>query len=159
MKKLYFLILFTSSTHCFTQSISKEVIASSGGYLSNNTYSLNVSYGESIINNMSSENGAVSLSNGFHFVSNNTSLSAVIEDLALSLSIYPNPTLSHVNIISQSLINLRFEIYDINGKLISKDLIKSNEKINMNQLSSGVYLLKILTIDNKNSKVFRIIEK
>ena len=159
MKKVFFVVVLMIPFLLLSQSLSKEVISSSGGYFSNNVYSLNLSYGEAVITNMTSTNGALSLSNGFHFVSNNSSLSSSLELLELSLSIYPNPTLNHINILSSSVIEIKFEIYDINGKLISQDLITSDQQINMTQLSSGVYLLKILNVNNTSSKVFRVIKK
>ena len=133
MKKVLFVVVLMIPFILLSQSLSKEVISSSGGYFSNDAYSLNLSYGEAIITNMTSNNGSLSLSNGFHFVSNNSSLSSDLELLGLSLNIYPNPTLNHINILSSSVIEIKFEIYDINGKLISQDLITSDQQINMTQ--------------------------
>lgn len=59
-----------------------------------------------------------------------------------SLSIYPNPTNSKVNIKSVSKFDY-VEIYNVLGQKISSNTISSNQEIDMNDLPIGIYTLKI----------------
>jgi hypothetical protein len=60
-------------------------------------------------------------------------------------SAYPNPALNSVNIqVEEKLLNQKFELVDMAGKLISEGKINSTQfKINMDNLHSGTYLLMI----------------
>lgn len=158
MKKFLFLLVFIPLIS-FTQSLSKELISSSGGYFSNDSFKLNLSYGESVINSMVSENESLSLSNGFHFFSDESSLSNSIENLELSINLYPNPTLSYIYISNNSVIDLILSISDINGKIILTEPIKSDQEINLTEFASGVYFIKLSTIDKYSSKIFKVIKK
>jgi len=54
--------------------------------------------------------------------------------------------------------NLRFRLYDINGVLLQDKKVESREtEISMENLSSSVYLLKVI-INNKEVKVFKIVK-
>ena len=69
---------------------------------------------------------------------------------------YPNPSNNHINIYSNNEIS-KIEIYDLFGK---KLLLKEKEnlnRVNLTQLSSGVYLLKIFS--REMIEIKRIIKK
>lgn len=58
--------------------------------------------------------------------------------------IYPNPSKDYISVIqpeATKIIDLNFEIYNINGKLIKKGII--NNQIDLNGLENGLYFLKI----------------
>ncbi len=58
------------------------------------------------------------------------------------VNISPNPSSGIINITNAK--NLNIQIFEINGKMIYKSLLKTdNEKINLNDLSNGLYLIKI----------------
>jgi len=70
--------------------------------------------------------------------------------------IYPNPTESYIEITLRDKIsqdNFEYEIFDISGK-IYKNGMSRNRKIDVSNLASGTYLLKIVDIDNFYSKLF-----
>ncbi|CAM3903711.1 MULTISPECIES: T9SS type A sorting domain-containing protein [Flavobacterium] len=68
-----------------------------------------------------------------------------IEDFSTNekISVYPNPTKDYVNI---DIKNKDFitEIYDLSGKLL---VTTSDSKIDMNKFNNGIYLLKIITVN------------
>ena len=67
----------------------------------------------------------------------------------LDLSIYPNPTNDIINIKLNSYENISATIYDINGRLMLEQKLSSVvSTINISNLNTGVYLLKINT-ENK----------
>ena len=65
---------------------------------------------------------------------------SIKEDIKLAL--YPNPATNILNINDNNLLGAEYEIYDMSGKLIIKDINNSNI-INIENLCSGTYSLKI----------------
>jgi hypothetical protein len=70
------------------------------------------------------------------------SLSSTTFDEA-SLSIYPNPTNSLINIESNSGDNLNVSLFDITGKQLYTGKMKGSTSIDMNTFSSGIYFVKL----------------
>ncbi|MBQ6269317.1 MAG: T9SS type A sorting domain-containing protein, partial [Bacteroidetes bacterium] len=68
------------------------------------------------------------------------------------LSIYPNPASNILHINNDNLLGAEYEIYDISGKLIIKD-INNTKTINIETLSTGSYSLKI------KDSIFNFIKK
>ncbi len=67
---------------------------------------------------------------------------AANETIKTKLSIYPNPT-SDVIVINTKEIIEDVSLYDITGKLINVKLEPANKKINLRNLASGTYILKV----------------
>ena len=65
------------------------------------------------------------------------------------LEIYPNPTTDFLNISSDFKVE-RLEVYDINGRMKLKVENKQFEKVNLQNLKEGTYLLYLKT----NEKIF-----
>ena len=69
------------------------------------------------------------------------------------IKIYPNPTSDYVNI--ETLQNIeKIEMYNLLGKLM---LTTTEKSINLKQFNSGVYLLKVKTVNGSANK--RIVKK
>lgn len=81
-----------------------------------------------------------------------------INDLDIaSLKLYPNPTDSILNVSYKETID-RIEVYSITGQLlIAQDTYSNEESIDMSQLSSGTYMIKISA--GKNSQILKVIRK
>ena len=70
----------------------------------------------------------------------------------IKLSVYPNPATNILHINNNNFIGAEYEIYDMSGKLIIKDINNSNI-INVENLCSGTYSLKI------KDSIFNFIKK
>ena len=80
-----------------------------------------------------------------------------IHQLDLSISIYPNPTSSTINIKCDSTIE-SIELYDIMGRILETSIEKSTEiKFDISDKQVGTYFLKITT--EKGSKVEKIVKE
>ncbi|NND63917.1 MAG: T9SS type A sorting domain-containing protein [Flavobacteriaceae bacterium] len=82
-------------------------------------------------------------------------------NISVEITAYPNPTISNVNIRldSSQFENLNYQLFDINGRLLSKERISDHTtEVTMDELSSAVYLLHVF--DNYSLlKSFKIIKK
>jgi hypothetical protein len=69
-----------------------------------------------------------------------------------AIQIAPNPTSSSFKIFFQDIIPSSIEIFDVTGKIIytKKDNLFSNEvEINLNEVSEGLYFIKITSTEQK----------
>lgn len=68
-----------------------------------------------------------------------------ITDVYLNeIKLFPNPATNIINITSNTNISdFKFQLYDLNGRLINKGDFKTSKTINVSHLQSGVYLIKI----------------
>ena len=75
------------------------------------------------------------------------------------IKIYPNPVFNTVNIEVPQFINYAvLKIYNINGKeIIRNEMQSSSTQIDMSNLNSGIYMLKIFT--NNQEIVCKIVKK
>jgi hypothetical protein len=83
-----------------------------------------------------------------------------VDQVNLSLQVYPNPTADYLslNVGDLDLSNLKFQLFDIQGRLIEDKKIANNiETIRMDNLQGAVYFLKVFN-NNKALKTFKIIK-
>ena len=79
----------------------------------------------------------------------------------LSVSAYPNPTTDYLTLEVKDveLLNLHFQMYDMNGKLLQNEKITGNQtSIAMGNLVPANYFVKVIQ-GNKEVKTFKIIKK
>ncbi|MBR9861372.1 T9SS type A sorting domain-containing protein [bacterium] len=67
----------------------------------------------------------------------------------LELSIYPNPAQDQIFLNNAALIGENIEFYSLSGKTVLSETVPSSLTISLNQLSPGVYLVKVIS-GNKN---------
>ena len=79
----------------------------------------------------------------------------VEEDVISGLNIYPNPSNGIVNIDLDENGEFSIEVTDILGKTISRETIKSNTILNLNNLDKGVYFVTVS--NNEIMKTTKII--
>jgi len=84
------------------------------------------------------------------------------EDLLLiaSAKVFPNPTTDKIQLRLEleDINNLSYQIYDINGKFLqSEEILQFTTEIQLSQLPTSVYFLKIIR-NNNLLKTFRILK-
>ena len=86
-------------------------------------------------------------------------LSIIDYEFQKQLKIYPNPTSNFVNISSNTNLDINnLFVYDLNGRLVKSIDGNNLNKINISELTSGIYLLKV--VDNENrTAVYRIVKR
>lgn len=151
-----------------TISINGNILTSSSTTGNQWYFNGNIISGATQQNYTAQQNGnyyvVVTNANNCSAQSNSISITSVgISDLEKVgvLSIYPNPTTTLLNIqFSDNQQDVQLEIYDISGRVhIEKRVLtisqNSIETLNLENLASGVYTLRVLT--NENLATFRII--
>jgi len=74
------------------------------------------------------------------------------------LQIYPNPASDFITIINNKYPNLRYDLYDVVGKMISiGSLQDTNNAISVAQFKEGVYFLQLTDPDSGDSITKKII--
>lgn len=82
-------------------------------------------------------------------------LSSTKQDHLSTLKIYPNPVNQEINLTGTLLLNQNntYSIYNLNGQLVSEGQFNSKQ-IRVNDLSEGLYFLKIKTNTNEQTLKF-----
>lgn len=81
-------------------------------------------------------------------------------NITLKMVVFPNPTTEFVTlqIANLAIENLEYQVFDFQGRLIeNKEIATSETRINMQNLPSATYLVKI-SDKNKLLKTFKIIK-
>lgn len=160
MKKNVFLLLVVVSCYYSTnaQSISKFVVSSGGSNISNSNHQLLFTIGEPVIGTV--ENGIV-IGQGF--------LAAVQADVTLDnndvplltgIALFPNPVRDIMTInLGRTVKETLMHIYDVNGReVLSQILVQEKNAIDLQQFVTGVYIVKLMEVAQKESKFFKIIK-
>ncbi|MDO9187461.1 MAG: T9SS type A sorting domain-containing protein [Bacteroidia bacterium] len=150
MKRILFsLILFCAISCSIAQSLSPQVISSSGTSFTNGSNQLDWTLGELSTSSLTS--GSNSLSQGFHQTNLNITSIDNFDD-TFGLTIFPNPSIDLLQIqFEKAAENNLIELYSTEGKLLLTQ--ESNYatlcQIDMSKYDIGSYLIKI---HNKNTK-------
>ena len=144
------------------QSITPQVVTSSGGYALNGGYSVSWTLGEPVI--ATAQNGSNTLTQGFQQPTYNV-LAITTETLqGFDVNVFPNPTSDYITIdwTTNKENTLYITLFDLAGKMISeKSYSAADEKvsINLSQLASAQYILEVKDKINSATKIFRITKK
>lgn len=85
-----------------------------------------------------------------------------LEIFLIDCYVFPNPTSNVLvlKILDNKLKNLTYNIYDVNGKLLKNNKIIENETlISLEEYVPTIYFLKVISSENKELKIFKIIKK
>jgi spore coat protein U-like protein len=80
----------------------------------------------------------------------------------ISLNAYPNPATDVLTLQISNYNNekLMYQLYDLNGKLISSEqIIASQTQINTATLPTATYFIDVLNQENKKVQSFKILKK
>jgi hypothetical protein len=144
------------------QQIKQEVIASAGGFnvASDNSISISWTLGETIIPTFTSQDGSLILTHGFQ---QKLIITTVEENILnpVRVTIFPNPASEIINIEFDSPTERELKLFllDAQGKLVKTEQIESgitNKQINMQDLPSGIYYLRV--INGKLVNVYKVVK-
>jgi hypothetical protein len=142
----------------FNQVYAQQATTASGGDASGSGGSVAYSIGQIVYTTNTSSSGSVA--QGVQQPYEISIITGLLEtDIKLNLSAYPNPTTNYLMLqIDNFDKDLSYQLFDISGKLLESNTVAANSTtINMEQMQTGTYLLKV-TQNNKLVKTFKIIK-
>ena len=139
---------------------AQESVNATGGNASGSGGSASYSVGQVVYTTNTGTNGSVSEGVQQPFeISVVTGLEEA-KGINLSVSAYPNPTTDYLTLEVKDveLLNLHFQMYDMNGKLLQNEKITGNQtSIVMSNVVPATYFVKVIQ-GNKEFKTFKIIK-
>ena len=144
------LIVINVST-LLSQSIDREVIASSGQNFTSASGSIAYTLGETITTTF---DPGFKLSQGFH--QEWAVVTAVQNDFAdlLNINIYPNPTSGWLNVTSD--IAVQLTLFDLSGKIVFHgEKQVGTEQINLGNLQAGLFML-VLKNEERQMATYKV---
>ena len=156
MRKVLTLCLFFLLTLVNAQNNT----VASGTTATGSTGSATYSIGQIVYQTNNGSSGTISqgMQQAFEIVTLSTNDVPQIQLVAI---VYPNPTVQNVTLSIKDfdITNLNYQLFDIQGRIISNGKITQNEtQIEMSHLQSAHYFLKVSQA-NKDLKTFKIIKK
>lgn len=152
MKKLILILTLLLSVNSLLTA--QDTVSSAGEQLINNQAKVNFTIGEPVIYGYNL-NGNTIL-NGYQqpFTIELIDNISTVEDW--QISVFPNPSIQEINIKWNlgSLKNLQYQLLSIEGKEVRNRQAKDAFKINISELASGNYFLKL--INNEKSITYKI---
>jgi hypothetical protein len=155
MKQLIFILL--ASTTCFSQSISKQVIGTSGKTLTNSNLKLSYTVGEPVVGLMTA--GSNQLGNGYYPSMDLQALSIDDASLNVQIKIYPNPTSQSLYVTHPEITTFQVQIADLNGKQLFEDTIEKDVALDVSSYTQGMYLITIENKESNKKNTYKIIKK
>ena len=142
-KLVIVLVLFLAAQLGFAQSITPEVVATSGDHYSANGIQLSWTVGEATIETYESNDNFIT--QGFH---QTELLITEIDELNptnVQVSLYPNPTADFLIItIAENENDLEMVLFDVNGKRLRSDKISGNQMtVDMTGLANAYYVVRL----------------
>jgi hypothetical protein len=152
---LFVIVLLATQLVC-----SQEAIPVSGGEATGSGGSGSYTVGQVFYTTHTGITGSLSqgVQHPFEF---QTLSNAALTAVNLTAVTYPNPTKDFITlkITDRALNNLRYTLFDVNGKSIaSSSITESSTQIQMKYLSIGAYVLKV-SQKNKSLKTFKILKQ
>ena len=134
---------------------AQEVLSTQGDSYSNTSANINFTIGEVVIN--TGTNGTNELTQGFHQTYWNF-LGMEDHSPSFNATVFPNPTSEVLNIRTSSFENVRYTLYNAQGKLLIQDILSAEQTpVQVGQLAPGSYSI-ILNNQTQNLKTFKLIK-
>jgi hypothetical protein len=157
--KHFMIILFLMSCFSYAQNISRQVISAQGSFDSNEIMSLEWTLGDAFIETIVTKDHI--FTQGF----NQSFLEVTKKPMEdeFSIVVFPNPVNSLLNIKVQPSFGseVNMVLHDINGRFIkqSKQQVKGLEMtMNVSNLQTGIYILRIFNEDSTKVKTHKIVK-
>jgi len=146
----------------FVSIQAQEAIAASGGEATGSGGEVSYTVGQAFYVTHSGTTG--SLAEG---VQQAIEISVVVgvdkPGITLNISAYPNPTTNFLHLevdasLSQNIQSLRYQLFDLNGRMLaSEEIVSDVTTIVTSQLSPATYFVKVLG-NNEELKTFKVIK-
>lgn len=138
---------------------AQEVISSAGANYNSENLQLSWTIGEPMVETFLT--GGIILTQGFH---QSKLVITAIDPIPLAgfeLELYPNPTLGEINIKvnNNNISKLRLFLYSSKGEqILRQEFAGQTERINMQLLAPGYYMLKITSDTDIPVQTFKIVK-
>jgi len=155
-KTFLFLIVLLATQFVYSQEVISASAGSANGSLGSGSYTV----GQVFYTTHTAATGSVSQGVQQPFEIQTLSNPA-LTTVNLTAVTYPNPTKDFIilKITDSALHNLRYTLFDVNGKAIASGLItESSTQIQLKYLAIGAYILKVIQ-KNKALKTFKILKQ
>jgi len=157
---LFFFFILITGYWGIGQSLSPEVIASSGAHFSNTNYQLSWTIGQPVSETFVGQD-MNQLTQGFH---QTFLIVTPINDLMsdTQVKVYPNPSSAWLNIeFQETYESFSLELSDATGSLLQS--IPPNQQsriitLDLTLLNPGLYLLQLKNIDLNTKQTFKILK-
>jgi len=150
------------SLSLYSQDLSLKVVSAQGGFDAIDSMTLEWTLGEPFVETLESSKNI--LTQGFHQSFDNAfALGVSVVHSEFKSTIFPNPVDNLLNIRLNSTENSRLNasLYEMTGRFIKQTSVNatnSNIAINVADLSSGTYILKLSNSDNSIMELHKIIK-
>lgn len=144
----------------FTPAKAQNSVNATGGNASGSGGSASYSVGQVVYSSTSETNASVAQGVQQSYEISVITAFEEAKEMNLSVSVFPNPAADYLILEAKDseLLNLHFQLYDLNGKLLQNEKITSNQtNIEMSHLAPATYFVKVSDI-NKELKTFKIIK-
>ena len=156
----YFILLFILvSISSYSQTISKQIIASAGTTFENSNNRLSYTAGELVVGAMTDEEGTYQLGNGYYPSLELSSLNTESPELQLQVKVFPNPTTEAIFITHPTEQYFEVSITDVSGKQILQTVHQKEQPLNVQTLTTGTYFVRVTTKDSKQTNTYKIIKQ
>jgi hypothetical protein len=154
------LLLFYFVTFCFsTSNLAQESVNSSGSDAIGSGGKVAYSIGQVVYTTNSTINGSVA--QGIQQAYEIFSLGIVHSSLEFNVTIFPNPTSENITIELDDTFNqkLSYKFFDEKGSQLNEGkIVEYKTELNMKNLPSAIYILKILDQELETIRSFKIIK-
>jgi hypothetical protein len=149
MKNFLLSLILLISFYSKAQSVIQSV--NSGSLITSQT---SVSIGEIIITPQQNQSGSGII--GILAQVNQQQLEVAQFELSKDIVVYPNPTVATIYFkTSENISNELVSVYNNSGQLILQTKVAEDNSLNLNELSSGIYLIQF---SDKKFNSFKIIK-
>ena len=153
-------LAITIASGLYGQTIGKSVISSAGNTIAAGNNAISFTVGETIVGTVAS---STQVTQGFWAVVTQEEVLSLENAMPLEseITVFPNPVSNQLTILNPATPLYHIAIYDLIGREVLRSEQKNNvveHKVDLSQLSSGAYLVHILSIEGISLKTIKIIK-
>lgn len=153
-KNIKTLIILVASVASTLGANAQSVISAGGAEMENADAKVTVTIGESTIG--AEGNAEI----GFQQAYDSETVSVEETVSPLQLSLYPNPTVDKVTVQNPELLNLKYELTTLDGKLILSDENSLDTlSFDLSDKPAGMYIVRFTDTQTNLTKTYKIIKK